>query len=182
MVDPLDSELTIPNIQVEVTNSSDIGNVLTCTVDLLRGFDGTASLYEKMPITFVGTGLGGIVIDQEYFVKDIVSATQFTVSEVVDGPVKVLTLANGLMVGTGDPYIKVSLSKGGSEVSLTDNNDATSSFTQFITVDPVFDLSYVLGGYNAIISNPGEGFAINNTILIPGTAVDGASPANDRVS
>jgi len=179
MVDPLNSELTLPNIQVEVTNSSDIGNVLTCTVDLLRGFDGTDSLYEKMPITFQGTGLGGIVIDQEYYVKTIVSATQFTVSEVVDGPVKVLTLANGLMVGTGDPYIKVSTSKGGSAVSLTDNNSATSSFTQFITVDPVFDLSYLLGGYNAIISTPGEGFAISNTILIPGTAVDGTSPAND---
>ena len=179
MVDPLDSELTLPNIQVEVTNSSDIGNVLTCTVDSLRGFDGTDSLYEKMPITFQGTGLGGIVIDQEYYVKTIVSATQFTVSEVVDGPVKVLTLANGLMVGTGDPYITVSTSKGGSSVALTDNNSATSSFTQFITVDPVFDLSYLLGGYNAIISTPGEGFAISNTILIPGTAVDGTSPAND---
>ena len=179
MVDPLDSELTLPNIQVEVTNSSDIGNVLTCTVDLLRGFDGTDSLYEKMPITFQGTGLGGIVIDQEYYVKTIVNATQFTVSEVVDGPVKVLTLANGLMIGTGDPYIKVSTSKGGSAVALSNTNSATSSFTQFITVDPVFDLSYLLGGYNAIISNPGEGFAINNTILIPGTAVDGTSPAND---
>jgi hypothetical protein len=179
MVDPLDSELTLPNIQVEVTNTSDIGNVLTCTVDLLRGFDGTDSLYEKMPITFQGTGLGGIVIDQEYYVKTIVNATQFTISEVVDGPVKVLTLANGLMIGTGDPYITVSTSKGGSSVSLTDNNSATSSFTQFITVDPVFDLSYLLGGYNAIISTPGEGFAISNTILIPGTAVDGTSPAND---
>ncbi len=179
MVDPLDSEKTLPNIQVEVTNTSDIGNVLTCTVDLLRGFDGTASLYEKMPITFRGTGLGGIVIDQEYYVKTIVNATQFTISEVVSGPVKVLTLANGLMIGTGDPYIKVSTTKGGSSPVLSNNNDATSSFVQFITIDPVFDLSYLLGGYNAIISNPGEGFAINNTILIPGTAVDGASPAND---
>jgi hypothetical protein len=179
MIDPLDSENTIPNIQVEVTNSSDIGNVLTCTVDVLRGFDGTDSLYEKMPITFRGTGLGGTVIGQEYFVKTIVNATQFTISEVVDGPVKVLTLANGLMIGTGDPYIKVSQSRGGTVEMLTDNNDATSSFTQFITLDPVFDLSYLLGGYSAIISNPGEGFAVNNTILIPGTAVDGTSPAND---
>ena len=179
MVDPLDSDETLPNIQVEVTNTSDIGNVLTCTVDLLRGFDGTDSLYEKMPITFQGTGLGGIVIDQEYYVKTIVNATQFTISEVADGPVKVLTLANGLMVGTGDPYIKVSTSKGGSAVTLSNDNSATSSFTQFITVDPVFDLSYLLGGYNAIISNPGEGFAISNTILIPGTVVDGTSPAND---
>ena len=179
MVDPLDSELTLPNIQVEVTNSSDIGNVLTCTVDLLRRFDGTDSLYEEMPITFQGTGLGGTVIDQEYFVKDILSATQFTISEVAGGTVKVLTSANGIMIGTGDPYIKVSTTKGGASPTLSDNNDGTSSFTQFITVDPVFDISYLLGGYSVIISNPGEGFAINNTILIPGTAVDGVSPAND---
>jgi len=179
MVDPLDSELTLPNIQVEVTNSSDIGDVLTCTVDLLRGFDGTDSLYEEMPITFQGTGLGGTIINQEYFVKDIVNATQFTISEVAGGTVKELTGANGLMIGTGDPYIKVSTSKGGASPTLSDNNSATSSFTQFITVDPVFDISYLLGGYSVIISNPGEGFAINNTILISGTAVDGASPAND---
>lgn len=174
-----DPETYIPNIQVEVTNSSDIGNVLTCTVDLLRGFDGTASLYENMPIIFQGTGLGGTVINQEYFVKDIVSATQFTISETVAGPVKVLTLANGLMIGTGDIFIKVSLTKGGTAETLTDDNSTVSTLKQFITEDPVFDISYVLGGYSAIMSNPGEGFATNNTILIPGTAVDGTVPAND---
>jgi hypothetical protein len=175
-------ETYAPSIQVEVTNSSDAGppaNVLTCTIDLLRGFDGTASLYEKMPIIFQGTGLGGIVINQEYFVKDIVSATQFTISETVNGPVKPLTLANGIMIGTGDLYIKVSTSKGGSAVALTNNNSGATSFTQFITVDPVFDISYLVGGYSAIMSNPGEGFATNNTILIPGTAVDGTAPANN---
>jgi hypothetical protein len=179
MVDPLDSEKTLPDIQVEVTNSSDIGNVLTCTVDALRGFDGTDSLYVGMPIVFRGTGLGGIVIGQEYFVENIVSATQFTVSELKFGPVKVLTLANGLMIGNGDPYIKVSLSKGGAPVTLTNDNTGTTSLTQFITLDPAFDISYLLGGYRAIISDPGAGFAVNNTILIPGTVVDGTSPAND---
>jgi hypothetical protein len=172
-------ETYVPNIQVEVTNSSDIGNVLTCTVDLLRGFDGTASLYEKMPIIFQGTGLGGIVINQEYFVKDILSSTEFTISDTVSGTVKSLTLANGLMIGTGDIYVKVSTSKGGSAVSLTDDNTTVTSFKQFITVDPVFDISYLVGGYSAIMSNPGEGFATNNTILIPGTAVDGTVPANN---
>jgi len=178
MVDPLNNELTLPNIQVEVTNSSDIGNVLTCVVDLLRGFDGTASLYANMPITFQGTGLGGIAINQTYFVKNIINITQFTISAVAGGPVKVLTGASGLMIGTGDAYIKVSTIPRGAEVPLT-NSSGTSSFTQFITEDPVFDISYLVGGYNAIISNPGKGFVINNTILIPGTAVDGTSPAND---
>ena len=216
-----DPETYIPNIQVEVTNSTDLGYELTCTVDLLRGFDGTASLYEKMPIRFQGTGLGGIVINQEYFVKDIVSSTQFTISDIVDGPVKELTLANGLMIGTGDIYIKlyqkagsfqvgksyvirtlgdtdftligaasntvgvvftatgIGAGTGTATVSLADNNSGASSFTQFITADPVFDISYLVGGYSAIMSVPGEGFATNNTILISGTAVDGTSPAND---
>jgi hypothetical protein len=214
-------ETYVPNIQVEVTNSSDIGNVLTCTVDLLRGFDGTASLYEKMPIIFQGTGLGGIVINQEYFVKDILSSTEFTISDTVSGTVKSLTLANGLMIGTGDIYIKlyqkagsfevgksyvirtlgdtdftligaasntvgvaftatgVGAGTGTATVSLTDDNTTITSFKQFITVDPVFDISYLVGGYSAIMSNPGEGFATNNTILIPGTAVDGTVPANN---
>jgi hypothetical protein len=40
-------------------------------------------------------------------------------------------------------------------------------------------MSYVVGGYRAIIQDGGNGFAINNTITISGVEVGGTTPAND---
>jgi len=168
-----------PNIQVEVNTTSSVGNVLTCAYDVGRNLLGTTSLYIGMPIVFSGIGLGGIVIGQEYFVESIVSSTEFTISETDGGTAKTLSTANGIMMGDGNPYIIISTSKGGSAVALTNDTSASSSFTQFITGTPEFSLSYVLGGYTAIITNPGEGFAINNVITVSGTEVGGTTPAND---
>lgn len=183
MEDPLNPGEYLPNIQVEVSNTSSVGNRLTCAYDALRNLYGTTSLFVGMPIVFTGIGLGGIVIGQEYFVESIVSSTEFTISETDGGAVKTLTTANGIMVGTGNPYIIVSASapspSPGPVVSLTNDNSTLSSFTQYITGIPEFSLSYVLGGYTAIITDPGAGFAVNNVITIPGTTVGGTSPAND---
>jgi hypothetical protein len=178
MEDPLNPGEYLPNIQVTATTTSSIGNIIDC--------DSTASLYLDMPIVFSGIGLGGIVIGQEYFVKTITSSTTFTISETLGGAVKTLATANGLMVGTGDAYIKVSTSLGGSTISLTDTNSASATFVQTPNPfpgsnPPEFDLSYMIGGYRAIITNPSSGFAITNKISISGTAVDGTSPANDLV-
>lgn len=180
--DPEDPTKTIvrPNISVEVNTTSSIGNTLICANDPLRGYVGTASLYEGMPIVFTGIGLGSIVIGQEYFVKNIISDIEFTISETQGGATKVISNANGIMIGTGNPYIVVSATKGGPAYSLA--NDATySGFTlnQFITGTPEFDLSYMVGGYRAIITNPGSGFAIDNVITLSGALVGGNSPTND---
>lgn len=179
MEDPLNPGEFLPNIQVEVNTTSSVGNTITCAYDALRNLYGTTSLYVGMPIVFSGIGLGGIVIGQEYFVESIVSSTEFTISETDGGAVKTLTTANGIMMGEGNPYIIVSTSKGGAAESLTNDTSATSSFTQYITGTPEFDLSYVLGGYTALITEPGEGFAVNNIITIPGSEVGGTTPTNN---
>ena len=169
----------VPNIQVEVNTTSSSGNSIICAYDALRNLYGTTSLYVGMPIEFSGIGLGGIVIGQEYFIESITSSTEFTISETDGGAVKTLSTANGIMMGTGTPFITVSTSKGGSNVSLANDNSTLSVFTQYITQTSEFDLSYVLGGYTALITDPGEGFAVNNVITIPGTAVDGVIPTNN---
>lgn len=183
MPDPMDPEQSILPITVEVTNTSSISNRLLCTYDLMRDLPGTASLYQGMPIIFAGIGLGDIVIGQEYFVKDIISLTEFTISEVQFGPVKTLTTANGIMVGTGDEFIVVSATKGGPAVSLTttDTSSSVIRLTQSVEVTATFDLSYLVGGYSAIVSSPGEGYAVNNIITVPGTEVGGLSPENDVI-
>ena len=160
----------LPNIEVEVASTSSSTNRLTCTT--------TESLYVGMPIVFTGVALGNLVIGQEYFVESIPSSTTFKVTNIVGGSAITLTTSNGIMVGTGDPYIVVSGTLGGGEFALT-TSTAGSSLTQYTTGVPEFDISYILGGYRAIITDAGSGFAINNTITISGAEVGGTSPTND---
>lgn len=170
MPDPLQPGQVIPNIQVSVSSTSSSTNELTC--------DSTESLYLDMPIIFSGVALGGLAVDQEYFIDSITSSTTFTVKASITGSTLTLTTSNGVMIGTGDPYIKISESVGGSEKILTDNI-LDFNLTQYVTDSPEFDLSYVLGGYRAVITDAGTGFAVNNTITISGTEVGGTTPAND---
>jgi len=53
--------------------------------------------------------------------------------------------------------------------------------TQQTISDPVFDVRYLLGGYSTAIISNGSGYAVNNTITIPGTLVGGTTTANDLV-
>jgi hypothetical protein len=142
--------------------------------------DSTASLYENMPITFTGASIGGVIISAEYYVRYIESATRFAISDNIDGAVVTLTNGTGSMTGIGEPYITVSTTAGGSDFALSDSTTGvTAPFVQFPVSNPVFDVSYILGGYRVVISDQGEGFTINNTITISGDEIGGVTPAND---
>jgi len=133
-----------------------------------------------MPVVFTGVGLGNIVIGTEYYIKTIDSGTTFTISEIA-GSATALTLSNdnGPMIGTGNPWIRLSTTKGGTQdVTLADTN-TTFSLTQTPTTNAIFDIGYKLGGYRAILSNAGQGYAITNVITISGAEVGGTSPTND---
>jgi hypothetical protein len=173
-----------PNIEVIVlsTTSSSGTGLLTCSaVDVASPTD---TLYIGMPIIFTGSGLGGVIIGQEYYVKQIVNGTQFRITDVQGDPAINLTTDNGTMLGTGDPYIVVVDAPGGTEIVLTDDTpvlpgDTLAVLDQFYTSVPSFDISYILGGYRAIVSSGGSGFAVDNTITILGTEVGGTSPTNN---
>ena len=162
--------LTSGVITITVTNTSSTGNLMTCS--------NTDSLFVGMPIVFSGVQLGGIVIGQTYYIYSITSLTQFSIS--TDG-ITQLTLQedNGTMTGTGNQYITISTSSGGSVEPVTDDTVIGTAVTQYVTAPAAFDISYILGGYVIIVADPGSGFAIDNTFTISGTAVGGTSPAND---
>jgi hypothetical protein len=168
-----------PNIQVTVLSTNASTDELNCsTIDTATPTD---TLYVNMPIVFSGTGLGGIVIDQEYYVYAITGSSTFQIKETVASVIPVNLLGDtGTMVGTGDPYIVVVDSPGGTEI-VFDDEPATSGTTlnQYPTETQSFSVSYILGGYRVIIEDGGDGFAINNTIAIAGTEVGGTSPTND---
>lgn len=161
--------IPLPNIEVLISFASSTGNVLTC--------DTTDSLYVGMPIVFSGISLGGIEIGVTYFVRTIPSGVTFTVSQIKNGSVFVLTNQGGIMLGTGEPYITVTNVLGDPAIALS--NGIGTTMNQYVTSIPSFDVSYIAGGYSAIISTAGSGFAVNNTITIAGTAVGGSTPLNN---
>ena len=130
-----------------------------------------------MPIVFSGNGIGNIVISVEYFIGSIVDGTNFTLVDLDNNPI-VLTTDNGTIVGTGDLFITVSTVKGGSLVTLNSTVDEFT-MTQEILFDAEFDVSYILGGYQALVSIAGEGYAVDNTITILGNLIGGSTPIND---
>jgi hypothetical protein len=239
----------VGTIEIECTSTSSSTNEITC--------DTTESLYVDMPIIFSGTSLGGISINVEYYVHTIVDGTHFKITSSPNEAIITLQTSNGTMYGTGEPYIQVSTTLGGSveptgnsqqaasisvgspavitvaaapangtkvefrstgalPTGLFENvtyyviNSAVTTFrvaytpsgtainttgsgsgtnivivTDEVFVDqtplstPVFDVSYILGGYRVVISDPGLGYAVNNTITIVGTDIGGTSPLND---
>ena len=159
-------------ISVDCTSTSSTGNQITCA--------DTSSLWEGMPIAFTGVGLGNIVVGTEYYVKTIVDATHFTITE-IPGSATTFVLANdnGPMIGTGNPWIRLSTTKGGTQDVTLTSTETSFSLSQTPTVNAIFDIGYKLGGYRAILSTAGEGYAVDNVITISGTEVGGTTPNND---
>lgn len=75
-------------IQV-ITETDATDNTMT-TID-------TKLLFVNQPVQFTGTVFGDVNINETYYVKDIITATTFTISETEGGSVKVLTTATGTM-------------------------------------------------------------------------------------
>jgi hypothetical protein len=73
----------------------------------------------------------------------------------------------------------INTTTAGSGTHRVAQNNVT--LTQQTITDPGFDVSYILGGYSATIISTGSGYAVNNTITIPGTLVGGTTTANDLV-
>ena len=139
---------------------------------------GTSLIYEGMPIVFTGTSFGSVSLNTVYFVLDVVDSTHFTISTEPGGSEVDLTGGSGSMTGTGEYYIKVSTSSGGSTKNLTDATGPVT-FTQTVTSNAEFDVSYILGGYRVIITDPGSGYTYDNVITIDGADIGGVSGVND---
>jgi hypothetical protein len=157
-------------IEVVVTNTSSTGNALTCS--------STTSLYIDMPIIFSGTGLGTIDLAVEYYIKSIPTSTTFTVTNTPGGIETVMSNDNGTMTGTGSPYVKVSTTLGGTAVSLSTANGPVT-MTQAPIGTPIFDASYILGGYRVVIEDGSTGYAVDNIITISGNDIGGSTTLND---
>lgn len=79
------------------------GDAIDCTETIASSSiivcDSTVGMAENQPIQFTDGIIGGLVEDQIYYVKSIVSATRFTISESVGGSTVALTDDTGNMTG-----------------------------------------------------------------------------------
>ncbi len=132
-----------------------------------------------MPITFSDATLGGISLTTQYYViGSTITSTQFKVSTTISGSEVDLLADSGSMTATGTKYITVTDTLGDPAIALTDEL-VEVTMTQYPTSTPEFDVSWILGGYSVTITDAGTGYAIDNTITIPGTDLGGTTPAND---
>ena len=160
---------------VTVTHTSASGNALTCTQAEAR------SLYAGMLISFTGTSLGGVLLNTTYYVNSvnttpdgITGLCSFTITQTLGGgPDFVVTTDNGTMVGTGDPYVSIANSLS-AEVAVSIIN-----LVQDPGVTPVFDISYILGGYTFVVVTAGTGYAANNIITVLGSDLGGQDEVNN---
>tara|TARA_R110002124_G_scaffold12162_1_gene57884 strand:+ start:82 stop:852 length:771 start_codon:yes stop_codon:yes gene_type:complete len=125
----------IPLIQT-ITATSAVDNMMTCT--------STAELYLDQPVQFAGTVFGGVAINTTYYVKEIPTATTFSISATSSGATLVLSTATGSMSMNKIDPTPVSL-------AITNRVDADGTFTMtiddatwgVITGDPDLDINAI---------------------------------------
>jgi hypothetical protein len=163
------------SIEVVVTSTVASNDSLVCA--------STDYLYVDMPIIFTGnSGIGGVGLNIYYYVESIVDGTSFTIKSTIGGSAIPVADGTGLMNGLGKQYIQISTSLGGAAIAVVASTPVYGtgqSIDQTPTATPDFSVSYVAGGYRAVITDPGEGFAVDNELLIDGADIGGASGTND---
>ena len=80
-----------------------------------------------------------------------------------------------LTYAVGGVTIKTTTAGSGTHYVL----EAQVSMVQDVVTDPNFDVSYILGGYRIVITDSGQGYAVDNTVTIAGSSIGGTTPAND---
>jgi ribosomal protein S1 len=105
-----------------------------------------------MPIYFSGASLGGVTLDEVYYVLDIVNSTDFTISE-TEGGIEFDTLGDsGSMTGTGEPYITVAdtlsnLYESRAHANLKSLKDGESVTAYIKSLNPAgYDVEVYQGG------------------------------------
>lgn len=155
-----------PYIQVStslngaVIDPGDSQQVATISIDTPALITVASAPIDGLTVEFRTTGSlpGGIAPDTSYYVRNATSTT-FNISLTPLGP---LVDTSGTQSGIHTVIVN-------SEITVD----------QTPTSSPMFAVSYLLNGYSVIIYNSGTGFAIGNTLTIPGSDIGGSSSANN---
>lgn len=149
----------IPKI-TDVTSSNSSTNWFTC--------ESTSGLFADQPVEFTGTVFGNVSINTTYYVKDIPTATNFTISDTSGGSVRALTDASGNMVinrVSPDPV----------NLTISNRDDANGTFT--MTIDQsTWD---VIAGDPELDINANSPYCYSGRVKVS-FPVNGTQPAYDE--
>jgi len=147
--------------------------------------------FNSIGATLAVNNAGGFVIGEIYIIQSLGTTTLLEWNIIAGTLNQTYTVGSiftaqltGFGSGNGAAYEVRFTATGagtgtGTATVIVSNSSTTATLTQEITTNPIFDINYLLGGYNATIVNGGTGFAVDNTIIISGALVGGATPEND---
>ena len=164
----------------DLTNNS--YSVSTATINQQVAVDATASAGQgaiftigcdqnAYTVTIFAAGTGYAVNDVIKIEGNQVSPTQGTSSNDLE-----ITVTQ---VDTGGEILNVTFSGTAPDVDATYSSLSTLSYSGASGTDGQFVITNNAGTYGVIISNPGTGYALNETFTVSGTDLDGQTPAND---
>lgn len=137
-------------------NATAITTTVTATnnSNIITGFS-TTGFVKNRPISFSGTSFGNLIAADPYYVREVISPTQFTISTTVDGPEYSLINATGFMTAN--------LS------SVTAGRPCKQSYSFTVELETFYGTdtaSYSIIIYNWIlpISQGGFGFSANTKV------------------
>lgn len=123
--------------------------LIDLTGNSFRTTNTDATFTVNTPVRFSGTIFGGISLNTTYYIKTVVNAYEFTVSEMIGGPTKPLTAATGAMAVT--------------------NQDTSTSLVVIETTDEGDDIvvadGVVTGVSLPIYGQAPHGYKINNNVI-----------------
>ena len=154
----VDYPFPAPISTISQANSSN--NTFTCL--------DTSLMFVDQPVCFTGTVFGGVAINTTYYVKEIVTATTFKISDTQGGTVKTLSEASGTMIINRVAPTPVSL-------PITNVVDAAGTFTMTID-DDTWD---VIAGDPELDINSDNPVCFTGRVKISFPAV-GSQPAYDE--
>ena len=173
---------------ITVTDVDSFGNILTVTAS------GTATdanvNYPGVDFTTTGSGTGaGFSVNK---VATVYSATVDAAGQnfQVNDTITILGTALGGTSPTNDLTLTVdAVDVNGAITTVSESGTGLNSQvyaqitqanqTNLVGSGAAFNISTASGSYTAVVATAGEGYGINDEILIPGTDLGGSSPAND---
>ena len=173
---------------ITVTDVDSFGNILTVTAS------GTATdanvNYPGVDFTTTGSGTGaGFSVSK---VATVYSATVDAAGQnfQVNDTITILGTALGGTSPTNDLTLTVdAVDVNGAITTVSESGTGLNSQvyaqitqanqTNLVGSGAAFNISTASGSYTAVVATAGEGYGINDEILIPGTDLGGSSPAND---
>jgi hypothetical protein len=143
--------------EIEISSSSSSTNEFTC--------DDATILYPDMPIVFSNAPVGNVTLNVTYYVREVTSATTFTISSTIGGSEVILNTVSGTMYGKGEVWIQATTVSGNPLNIVTLNGSYTLATATLLTGTIIAD--------SVVVVDDASLYSVNSPIKFTGVAFGG---------